>query len=96
MTKPPKTKLTDDPMFQIKNHWSEKLRKQLLGKTIIGVRYLTTEEMQEIGWYKSPVVIELNDGQTLFPQKDDEGNDGGALYISRPPKGGEDIAPTIY
>ena len=52
------------------------------------------EETEASGWYSSPIVIELSDGSALIPQSDDEGNDGGALWIANS-KGKEDLAPVI-
>ena len=94
MAKEKLIQLEDDPQYKLKNEWAEKLRKQLVGKTILNVRYMATQELD--GWYKAPIIIELNDGQALIPQMDDEGNDGGALYICNPPKGGGSLAPVIY
>jgi hypothetical protein len=55
----------------------------LVGKTIKRVRFLTTEECEHFGWYSRPLVIEFFDGSLMFPQADDEGNNGGAmLYLS--------------
>jgi hypothetical protein len=46
--------------------------QHLSGLTITRVRYMTP-------WYKSSIVFEMSDGSLLFPQTDDEGNDGGAM-----------------
>jgi hypothetical protein len=35
-------------------------------------------------WYNRPVCILLDDGKWLYPMRDDEGNDGGALGIAGP------------
>ena len=76
-----------------KKEWSNRFAF-LYGKKIVGVRYLTQEETEASGWYSSPIVIELSDGSALIPQSDDEGNDGGALWIANS-KGKEDLAPVI-
>jgi hypothetical protein len=55
-------------------------RETLLGKKITGVRYLTNEEKENLAWYSKCVVITLDDGTLVFPSRDDEGNDAGALY----------------
>jgi putative sterol carrier protein len=60
--------------------WEEKAQKALVGKTIKKVRYLTAEEVESLGWSASAVVLELSDGTMLFPSRDDEGNDGGAMF----------------
>lgn len=64
--------------------WSEKARKELVGRKIAYVRYLTKEEMDALGWTKSVLVIRLDDGTLLFPSMDDEGNDGGAMFGQGP------------
>ena len=66
----------------IEERWNKSNEKQLVGKTIKSVRYMTIEEAQETRWYYRPVVIEFTDGTYIIPQKDDEGNDGGAIYCS--------------
>ena len=54
----------------------------LIGRKIIGIRWLTKEESDSLfGWYHQPIVILLDDGTRLIPQSDDEGNDAGAIYI---------------
>ena len=85
--------LENDPLYKEKKEWSNRFRN-LLGKRIVGVRYLTQEETEASGWYSSPIVIELDDGSALIPQQDDEGNDGGALWIANS-KCKEDLAPVI-
>ena len=61
-------------------YWEEYATKHLKGRTIEDVRYLTDEEMKGMGWHNKSIVIELNDGSLLFPSRDDEGNDAGALF----------------
>jgi hypothetical protein len=53
--------------------------QHLSGLTITRVRYMTPKEVEHLGWYKSSIVFEMSDGSLLFPQTDDEGNDGGAM-----------------
>jgi len=60
--------------------WTEVARKQLLNRKIVDVRYLTTEEMENLGWYQRSVVMVLDDGNMIYPSQDDEGNDAGALF----------------
>ena len=57
--------------------------QHFVGKTIVSVRYATPIECSELGWNKSPIVFHLSDGTTMFPQCDDEGNDGGAMAIQK-------------
>mgnify|MGYP006271326457 CR=1 FL=1 len=62
--------------------WTKKVSDFLVGKTIESVRYMNDEEMESFMWYSKPVIIQFTDGSYIIPQKDDEGNDGGALYTS--------------
>tara|TARA_R100001510_G_C7626456_1_gene186244 strand:- start:550 stop:816 length:267 start_codon:yes stop_codon:yes gene_type:complete len=63
-------------------------KKFLVGKIIQNARYLSKEEMndcfgkEEYGGMKVPLVIEFTDGSYIFPMRDNEGNDGGALATS--------------
>jgi len=58
-----------------------KWNDMLVGRTIIGMRRLTDEEMETFGWLDNPMVILLDNGTFILPQRDDEGNDGGVLYV---------------
>tara|TARA_R100001082_G_C4336214_1_gene147908 strand:+ start:622 stop:861 length:240 start_codon:yes stop_codon:yes gene_type:complete len=60
--------------------WTEYAEKRLIGKRIVDVFYMSEKEMEELGWSKRPLYLKLNDGSIISPQRDDEGNDGGALY----------------
>lgn len=54
----------------------------LIGRKITYIRWMTTRETELLGYIgASPVIIKLDDGTLLIPQMDDEGNDGGALYV---------------
>ena len=53
----------------------------LVGRRIVGTRYLTAAECGEQYWQHSPLVLLLDDGTTLVPMSDEEGNDAGALGI---------------
>ena len=70
--------LEDD--FQCEAHWRLVAQRNLLNKTIVGVRYMSSREAHDMGWSQRPVVITLSDGSHIFASKDDEGNDGGALF----------------
>lgn len=67
---------------QLKAKWGMKCKRFLEGKTIKEVRYQTTEEMEAMGWYSAALVIWFTDGSFMFPSRDDEGNDAGALFTS--------------
>ena len=42
---------------------------------------MNDREMEMFGWYSRPIIILLNDNTFIIPQKDDEGNDGGAIAL---------------
>lgn len=67
---------------KLKEEWAADAEKLLLGKKIVAVRYMTDEEVLEIGWNKAPIVLQLDDGNIIFPSMDDEGNDAGALFTN--------------
>jgi len=68
--------------LEIANHWNKKVSDFLVGKTIESVRYMNNTEMEDFMWNKKPVIIKFTDGSYIIPQRDDEGNDGGALFTS--------------
>lgn len=56
----------------------------LIGRKIMGIRYLEQAEVDTIGWYKAPAVLILDDETQIILQSDDEGNDGGAAWVYNP------------
>ena len=64
--------------------WIDEAKKQLLNRKIVDVRYLTIEEMENLGWYERSVVMVLDDGNMIYPSQDDEGNGAGALFTCDP------------
>tara|TARA_R100000152_G_C6715451_1_gene142304 strand:+ start:330 stop:635 length:306 start_codon:yes stop_codon:yes gene_type:complete len=62
---------------------SREAHKILYGSEIVGARYLSKEEANDLGWYKSGLVLWLKtkEGNTIqiIVQQDDEGNDSGVL-----------------
>ena len=72
--------------------------KMLFGRLITGIKYMSTKEADEFGWDKRPIIIILDDGTEIYPQMDDEGNDGGALAIYNSEKKGQSffsVMPTF-
>ena len=57
------------------------VRKALIGRTIIDVRWMTDGEMESFGWYSRAMVLICNDGTLIVFQSDDEGNDGGSAFV---------------
>jgi hypothetical protein len=62
--------------------WVEIAKSQLLDRKIVEVRYLTDDEMDGLGWSQKCVVMVLDDGNIIFPSRDDEGNDAGSLFTT--------------
>ena len=62
--------------------WTKRGVKALVGRKIVGFRYLCANEIDGLGWdYSAPVLV-LDDGNVLFPSADDEGNNAGALFTT--------------
>lgn len=65
---------------ELEKRWTDEANKQLKGKTIARVRYLTEDEMEDNMWYRRGVVIIFTDGSLCYPVADDEGNDSGVIF----------------
>ena len=65
--------------MKLTNRWNKQAKKVLLGKKIIQVKYVDTEEAEKYMWGSRPISFTLDDGTRLIVMRDDEGNDGGAL-----------------
>lgn len=62
--------------------WESRARRKLVGRKIVGVRLMTPDEASVNGYQSRAFVLLLDDGHCLWPQRDDEGNDVGALASS--------------
>ena len=80
-------------MKNLSDRWNKQAKKVLLGRKIIQVKYIDTEEAKSYMWDKRPVSFTLDNGTRLMVQQDDEGNDGGALWYGN--KDGEDLLPVL-
>ena len=80
-------------MKNLTDRWNKQAKKVLLGRKIVQVKYIDTEEAKSYMWYKRPVSFTLDNGTRLIIQQDDEGNDGGALWYGN--KDGEDLLPVL-
>ncbi len=69
-------------MKDLKKEWADKIAPRLVGRRIVEVRYMTDDEMETIGWNCSPCVLVLDNGHQLYASRDDEGNDGGAMFTT--------------
>ena len=61
--------------------WQKKIEKQLCGKKIVAVRYMTPQEAKESGWYYQPLLITFDDGSVICPMDSDEGNEAGSIAV---------------
>lgn len=74
----------------IRKSWNKTAKDLLEGRTIKSVRYLTEREAEtNLGWTNSTVLITLDNGVQIVPSADDEGNNGGALFVDG------DVLPVI-
>jgi sucrose-6-phosphate hydrolase SacC (GH32 family) len=76
------------------SQWFKKASSDLVGKKITGIRYLTEDEQENMGWYSKSVVIELDDSTVMYPSQDDEGNDAGAIFYQTP-KNPNGVLPVV-
>lgn len=70
--------------------WNKIAKETLEGRTIVEVRYLNDEEMEDMGWYSRPICFFLDNGVSCILSADDEGNDGGVLFY-----GENGVLPTL-
>ena len=76
--------LSDDKFCR--QYWNEKGQHILEGAKILKVEYMTKKETEEMYWDNSPISMLLmkdNKKFWVYPSSDDEGNDGGALFMCR-------------
>jgi hypothetical protein len=76
-------------MSELTRKWEADIRPILKNRVIKDVRYLTDKEVEGLGWEHASIALFLDDGNVLFPSRDDEGNDAGALFTTN------DAMPTI-
>ncbi len=69
-------------MAKLTKKWTDSAGKRLIGKRIVSVEYMTSKEINNLGWYKRPIILQLDDGNIIYPSMDDEGNNGGALFTN--------------
>ena len=58
---------------------NQEARRVLLNRRIVEVRYLTPDECQRQMWSFTGVAMVLDDGTTVYPARDAEGNDAGCV-----------------
>ena len=70
-------------------YWTAFAADKLVGKKIVKVEYFSSKEAKASMWYSRPLCFQLDDLTWVFPMRDDEGNDGGAMAY------GEDTFPVL-
>ena len=58
-----------------------KVKEYFADRELSSDEYMSEEEMKETMWNNRPICLLLDDGTWIIPQRDDEGNDGGSLYV---------------
>ena len=66
-------------MTDLTKRWTKVAEKVLLGRRILKVEYMSSQECNDYMWYKRPITFILDNGTRVIAQMDDEGNDGGVL-----------------
>ena len=61
--------------------WKNRLSPELLGQRIVKMHYMSKRDAEELGWYKRPLMLMLENDTWIIPHCDDEGNDGGAMWL---------------
>ena len=79
----PKTKSSQEirKAAETTYRWQKKIEKQLCGRTIVSVRYMTPEEAESSGWYYQPLVIIFDDGSAICAMSDEESNNAGSIAV---------------
>jgi hypothetical protein len=67
---------------KLRTKWAADAEALLVGRTVVGVRWMTDDEVRDFGWYASAPIIFFDDETYLIAKRDDEGNDAGALATS--------------
>jgi hypothetical protein len=72
-------------MTDYKKQWEDKANILLLGRRIVRIKWQSETEAHEgHGWHSRAIELHLDDGTIIVPQRDDEGNDAGALLWINP------------
>ena len=67
---------------KIIKRWNKIANDMLKGQKVKACRYMTEEEMADMDWAKSAIIIEFENGLAIYPSMDDEGNGAGALFTT--------------
>jgi len=81
--------------MQLTIDWQKEAEKQLLGRKIVALRWMSTQEAEAMDWFNRPIILKLDNDTFLVPQSDDEGNDGGALWIHQENENEWNVMPVM-
>jgi hypothetical protein len=62
--------------------WENIAKTHLAGRTIKNVFYMNPEDVENMGWFESGLVLVLDNGVQVLVQQDPEGNGPGSLYLA--------------
>jgi len=62
------------------DYWDSHAEATFVGRTITRAEYMGEQVKDDHGWNSCPLVLWLDDGNTVYASCDDEGNDAGALF----------------
>ena len=62
--------------------WAKIASDMLVGRKIVMARYMSEDERESMGWHTRPIVLQLDDGNMIYPSSDDEGNGAGAMFTN--------------
>ena len=78
---------TTDRTAKAQEKYATEARWMLLGKRVTEVRPLTAQERADLYWDEysstSAIAIVFDDGTTIIPSRDDEGNGAGVLFYAK-------------
>lgn len=66
----------------LKEAWGKDAAKLLCGRVIVGVRYMTAKEQEDVDFRRAGIVLVLDNGHIIYPSTDDEGNNAGAMFTT--------------
>jgi hypothetical protein len=67
---------------KIEKKWQSAATKLLVGKKITSVSYMHPQDVSDMDWSRAPIVITLDDGTSIYPSQDDEGNGPGSIFTT--------------
>lgn len=82
-------------MDKYEKHWTQIAKTLLLNKTITEVRYMSDEEVEELGIDNKPIQFKTSDGHWFTAMGDDEGNGGGSLHTNHSEHSKYSVIPTL-